>query len=492
MKGFLGNPCPGLINDFFVCTEPSLHFAIFGDKVRMKESFGLGGQKAGFLQSDEKTGILLNPDLTRSSRLRKLLSMKKSRALKIGALLIASFFVYSIFSFGTGRFRFPSGLTKKKESTITRDRLAETIGPFAKFYEFPEELDFDLGRPERSRLKVEYTLNSKLQKTMEALFRSYSPDYGAFVALDAESGKVLSMISYSREKGAPGNLALRASFPSASVFKVVTATAAIESRKIAPDTVIPFNGRNHTLYRGQILKSNITRWTHFITFKDAFARSINTVFGKVGAFTVGSSGMRTYASRFGFNRKISADLPVQEGRAPIPDDSWGLAETASGYTTENTMSPLQGALMAAAVANNGVMMEPFFVQSLSRADGSSAYTGAPKVSGVTMDISTARQIKALMKETVLRGTSRGSFRGFFKSHFALLDVGGKTGSLTGYDPKGKYDWFVGYAGSASRKIAVAALTIHEKQWRVKSSYLARRAIESFYKEAFDQKSVAKR
>ena len=417
--------------------------------------------------------------------------MMKSRALTVGALLIASFFVYGAFSRGSGHFDLSLGVAPKKAS-ITKDRLAETIGPFAKFHELPEELDFDLGRHEPSRLKVQYTLDAKLQKTMEALFRSYSPDYGAFVALDAQTGRVLSLISYSRDKGSHGNLALRATFPSASVFKVVTATAAIESKKVAPETVIPFNGRNHTLYRGQILKSNITRWTRFITFKDAFAQSINTVFGKVGAFTVGQSGLRTYADRFGFNRKINTDLPVQEGRAPIPEDAWGLAETASGYTVENTMSPLQGALIAAAVANDGVMMEPFVVQNLFAADGSSVYLGEPKVSGVTMDRSTSHQLKTLMKETVVRGTSRGSFRGFFKSNFALLDVGGKTGSLTGYDPKGKYDWFVGYAGSASQRIAIAALTISEKQWRVKSSYLARRAIESYYKEAFQNKNVAKR
>ncbi len=420
--------------------------------------------------------------------------MKKFRALKIGALLVVCFFFILAFSLVVRPFNSRSGQANASvdASVITKDRLADAMGPFTKTYEFPDELEMDLGKAQRARLKVQYTFDAKLQKTMEALFKSYSPDYGAFVALDAESGKVLSLISYSREKAPSDHLALRASFPSASVFKVVTATAAIESRKIAPETVIPFNGRNHTLYKGQILKSGITRWTHFITFKDAFAHSINTVFGKVGAFTVGSSGLRTYADRFGFNRKIAADLPVQEGRAPIPDDTWGLAETASGYTVENTMSPLQGALMAAAVANNGVMMEPFVVQSLSKADGSSVYLGAPKVAGVTMDSSTAHQVRKLMKETVLHGTSKGSFRGFFKSSLALLDVGGKTGSLTGYSPKGKYDWFVGYAGSPNQKIAVAALTIHEKQWRVKSSYLARRAIESFYKEAFEQKNVANR
>lgn len=430
---------------------------------------------------------ILDPDF----KIKETLNMKKSGALKIGALLVVSGFVYWVLSLGAGKVGLPAG-NGKKGSVITKDRLAEAIGPFARSQEFPGEIDFDLGHRENARLKVQYTLDSQLQQTMEGLFKSYGPDYGAFVALDAETGQVLSMISYSREEGLADNLALRATFPSASVFKVVTATAAIDSKKFNPDTVIPFNGRNHTLYRGQILKSNITRWTRFMTLKDAFAQSVNTVFGKIGAFTVGPIGLRTYADRFGFNRKIAADLPVQEGRAPIPDDTWGLAEAASGYTIENTMSPLQGALIAAAVANNGVMMEPFVVKSLLQGDGSEVYAGEPRVASVTMDRSTANQLKTLMRETVVRGTSRGSFRGFFKSHFAFLDVGGKTGSLTGYDPKGKYDWFVGYAGSSHHKIAFAALTIHEKQWRVKSSYLARRAIETFYKKALDQKNVANR
>jgi cell division protein FtsI/penicillin-binding protein 2 len=110
-----------------------------------------------------------------------------------------------------------------------------------------------------------------------------------------------------------------------------------------------------------------------------------------------------------------------------------------------------------------------------------------------MDPATASEIRSLMKETVLHGTSRGSFRGFFRKDFMDFDVGGKTGSLTGFDPKGKYDWFVGYAHSSGRKIAVAALTIHEKQWRVKSSYLARRAIESYFKESVHHpKTIVKR
>jgi beta-lactamase class D len=65
-------------------------------------------------------------------------------------------------------------------------------------------------------------------------------------------------------------------------------------------------------------------------------------------------------------------------------------------------------------------------------------------------------------------------------------VGGKTGSLTGLDPEGKYDWFVGFASHGDQRIAVAALTIHRKLWRVKSSYLARKAIENYFKDRMNE------
>jgi len=419
--------------------------------------------------------------------------MMKSRALQAGGAFI---FVCLTTLGGVYWMTRPTQapLSAAKNSTLTKEQIAEALGSSTSNVQYPKDIEFSLSGNSKVQTKVEYTLDPKLQKVMEDLIESYGPDYGAFVALDATTGRILSMVSYSKSKKISDNLVLRATFPSASVFKVVTAAAAIEGHKISRDTVIPFNGRNHTLYRGQILGSNVTRWTRFITLKEAFARSINTVFGKIGAFTVGSSGLRQYADRFGFNRKIAADVPIQEGRAPIPEDSWGLAETASGYTKDNTMSPLQGALIAASVANDGIMMEPYLVQSVVQAsDGSHLYTAQPKVANIVVSRATAAEIRSLMKETVLHGTSRGSFKGFFRKDFTFLDVGGKTGSLTGYDPRGKYDWFVGYADSGPRRIAVAALTISEKQWKVKSSYLARRAIESYFKNpTAHTKTVAKR
>jgi peptidoglycan glycosyltransferase len=192
--------------------------------------------------------------------------------------------------------------------------------------------------------------------------------------------------------------------------------------------------------------------------------------------------LRRYAKKFGFNRVIASELPFEPGRAEITEDRWELAEAASGFTKNNTMSPLQGALIAAAVVNDGVMMAPYLVESVHTTEGRSLYKAIPQVSSVAVDQPTATQIRALMQETVRRGTARGAFRTFFQHSPAAtnIEVGGKTGSLTGMDPQGRYDWFVGYARGSQQKIAFAALTIHEKYWRVKSAYLVRRAIESVF------------
>ena len=329
----------------------------------------------------------------------------------------------------------------------------------------------------------EYTIDPILQSSMVQMFKQYNPDYGAFVALDAQTGKVLSLISYNpNDAAATGHFALRATFPSASVFKVVTASAVIAEKKLHPDSLVSFNGRSHTLFKSQLFKEQVNRWTRTITLKEAFAKSVNTVFGKIGVFNLGPSELKNYAEKYGFNRPILSDLPFEAGRATISEDPFEVAETASGYTLQNRMSPIQGALIASTIVNDGQMMSPYIVERLRDEKGDIVFTGLPRLAETVIDATTANEMKELLRETVRDGTSRKSFRGFFKGNFAEMDVGGKTGSLMGDDPKGKYDWYVGYGHRGNTRIAFAALTISKAYWKVKSAYLARRAIETYFNE----------
>jgi len=389
----------------------------------------------------------------------------------------------------------PEGLASgSKLHPVDSEQLREAFRvSFATSSEIRDQALLKVGDVEVAA-NLDLTLDPLLQAEMQSLFGRYRPDYGAFVAMDPQTGKILAMVSHVEDRAEVetlGHMALRSTFPSASIFKVVTAAAAIAEREYSGNTVISFTGGNHSLYKSHVLRENSPSGSRKMTLREAFGRSVNTVFGRIGAFTLGPERLRDYAERFGFNRSISSDLPIQDGVARIDDDSWSLAESASGYTLENRMSPLQGALIAASIANDGAMMRPYLVESAHRADtGELMYQAAPELFAHTTDPDTAGELRELMRETVQKGTSRKSFRGFFRGKFAQLDVGGKTGSLTGDAPRGKYDWFVGYGEWQGKKIALSALTVHGKFWTVKSSYLARRSLEGFFGRQMGSKNLS--
>jgi peptidoglycan glycosyltransferase len=335
---------------------------------------------------------------------------------------------------------------------------------------------------------LDYAFDPTMQSIAEDLLAQYHPDLGVMVAMDAQTGRVLAMAGENHAFDLGGlDPSLSATFPSASVFKVVTASAAIEEQKANPYTMISYSGRDHTLYKSQ-LKDKVGGWRRISSLKSAFAKSINTVFGRLGVFTVGKEPLKSFSSKFGYDEAIPAEFPILTSESAHPLDSFELAEMASGYTQHNLMSPIHGAMIAAAVANNGVMMQPYFLNGAYLKSGKAIYHSEPTVFSNVMSSATASEVRTLMKETVTAGTSRKVFRGFNKGKFSQIEVGGKTGHLTDQKRNGRIDWFVGFAQYKGRKIAVSVLTMNKKYWTVKSAYLARRAIET----AFSEKKVVLR
>ncbi|MEQ1876932.1 MAG: penicillin-binding transpeptidase domain-containing protein [Bdellovibrionia bacterium] len=356
--------------------------------------------------------------------------------------------------------------------------VAERFGPLFRDNKYPSDVEWTPRSGERT--KVQYTFDSEIQAKVQGVFDRHRPDYGSAVAIDAVTGEILTMVSYTRSRTA-GNLALKGTFPAASIFKIVTAAAALDNKKLSPDSRIAYGGGNHTMYKKNVEQER-GRWMRWVTLKDAFARSINTVFAKVGV-NIGSERLSDYAERFKFNVKIDSDVPVENGYAFIPNnDDWAVAEAASGFTRKNTMSPLQGALMAAAIANDGSMPHPYLIRSLTDAKGKVIYKGQPVAAEPVVDESTVNQMRRLMSATITQGTSRKSFRSIVQgARIAGLELGGKTGSLTGTAPRGKYDWFVGYGRMGGRKIAIAVVTINERVWRVRSSQVAADFFRHYFK-----------
>jgi cell division protein FtsI/penicillin-binding protein 2 len=362
-----------------------------------------------------------------------------------------------------------------------RTLISQALGEHVKTNHLPEQKEL-LWNGASHKVNLQYTIDESMQKEADHLLKSYKPDYGAIFMIDATTGEVLAMSSFERENSEAPNLNLQATFPAASVFKVVTATAAIDKAGVSPDHKIHYNGGAYTLYKKNVLSEKVTRWTNVITLKDAFARSINTAFGRLSIENLHPEDLNDYANRFMFNQEIPADFPVEMGVAYIPPGKgFELAEAASGYNKTNRMSPVQGAMIAASVANDGKVVIPYLVDSATDETGQEIYKGATLTNGTIMTKESAGKIRELMGQTVVAGTSRRSFRPMLRDRkFREIEMGGKTGHLTGDNPRGRVDWFIGYALDENEKIAVAAITVNKKFWTVKSSQLGQSMFRKYF------------
>jgi cell division protein FtsI/penicillin-binding protein 2 len=311
------------------------------------------------------------------------------------------------------------------------------------------------------------------------VFRRYRVPYGAFVALEPDTGRILALTEFSREGPDLPDFCGRATYPAASIIKIVTAAAALGTGKVSPSTQIRYEGNPYRLYRRKISPKNGRREHNIATLAEALGQSNNVAFAKIGVDTVGVERFEVALEAFGFNRPIDFDFRLQESRATVPRERYPLARTAAGFG-EIYLSPVHAALIAAAVGNQGVMMQPYVVDSLEDAGGTVLYKAAPAPFERTMPGVVAQQVAEMMVKTVTAGTSAKVFRRYARKLRRNIGVAGKTGSLTGQNPPGKYEWFVGFAPVENPKIAVASLVVNHQIWHIKGAYVAQEVMKEFF------------
>jgi len=324
-----------------------------------------------------------------------------------------------------------------------------------------------------------YTLDSHLQTAMESYFKRYRVPYGVFVAMDPKTGKVLASVEYSAINPKADRLALRATYPAASIFKLVTGAAALEEGKVRPETEIAFHGGLYRLGPKNWV-DNPKRDRQKMSLAEAMAKSCNVVFAKTALRWLDVPTLLNYGERFQFNRPIPFELPVQVSRMEIDDSERGLAMSAAGFGDVG-LSPLHAAMIGSAIANDGVMMSPCMIDEVRAADGTKLYECQPKVFATTISPATAESLREMMAMAVIKGTSRKAFRAKRReASLRGITIGGKTGSLTGEDPPGKYSWFVGMAPMEDPEIAVAAMVINQPKWRIKASQVAKEGFAAYF------------
>ena len=331
------------------------------------------------------------------------------------------------------------------------------------------------------RYFVSTAIHTKLQKyILKTLNRSRTLQ-SAVVVMDSHDGRLLSMVNYD-SNGQAENLCLQASFPAASLFKIVTAAAALEGAGMKPDQGYYYRGSRHTLYKSQ-LKTKKDRWTVQTSFRKAFAYSNNPVFGKIGIYDLGQDKLTRYSEKFFFNRAITSDLPVAVSQVIIPAEDFGLAEIASGFNKDTLISPLHAALLAAVAVNQGRMPTPRLVDSIRNESNEVIYQAALPVMTASVNRQTARDLRLIMQDTARYGTGRSAFRKLRrKKRFKKFDMGAKTGTINDREDKFKYDWVTAFATSpnGAGSICVGVLGVHGKILGTRSIEMTRAIVDYYF------------
>jgi cell division protein FtsI/penicillin-binding protein 2 len=324
-----------------------------------------------------------------------------------------------------------------------------------------------------------YTIQGDLQKRVHDYLAKNQVPYGIFVAIEPATGRILGMTSYSSIDPAWAKRSVYGLYPMASLFKIITASAALENHKITPESVIEFRGNSYSENprywdispRGRNNRMDATY---------AMGKSINPVYGRVASDIVGKTSVMESVSRFGFNQELFPGNPAKPSQALEPTSNHGLRLMGAGLDHEVKISPLHAAVIMSAIANGGKMMTPTLTNSVIDSRGVEKETFTPRELRRLVSPETSASLTKMLSSTVLTGTSRKAFHDRRGRPLVDVPIAAKTGSINGTDPKGHYSWFAAFAPIHNPRIALVALVINPDKWKVKASQVGEQALEEFF------------
>lgn len=327
-----------------------------------------------------------------------------------------------------------------------------------------------LGRDLRPK-SLEITIDPALQRVA---FNALGENRGAVVALDPRTGAVLA--SMSKPSFDPESLlgddaashweallmddsrplldrGTKELFAPGSTFKTVVTATAIDTGRADPSTVfddpveleLPGSTATISNFSGRPCNDGAS-----VTLLQAFVQSCNTTFAAL-AIQLGANEIGITSEALGFNQDIEYEWSVPESVWPtdeLEDDLAALGQSGIGERDVRA-TPLNMAMIAAAIANGGVTPSPYLVQRIVDADGVTVEETSPSELGRAMGPDTASVLAQMMERVVTEGTGR-------RAAVPGVRVAGKTGTATG--PGGfPNSWFIGFAPVDAPTIAVAVL-----------------------------------
>ena len=304
------------------------------------------------------------------------------------------------------------------------------------------------------------TIRPGLQKMLDNILAKYNTRIAASVIEDPFTGEILAVSSSHKnvvlniedDNFKTNNWAFKATFPVASIFKIITASAGIDTGKITSNS-------NFLAYK----KSYMKVWK-------AFASSHNGVFGSV-AKKAGRETVNKYASAFGFNKSFFFDLPVGKSICNLSTNKVAMGQDAAGLNKDFLVSPMHVASIVSTVLNRGKTLKPYLVDSVIR-KGKVIFKRRPFQLAQPIKESTAREIYKMMYATTAVGTGKRGFGGYKKCPNLAKYCGGKTGTLTGSSPNYLYTWFGGFTKVTGRDLCIVTLSGQKDHSGTKAASIA--------------------
>ncbi|MEU5368125.1 penicillin-binding transpeptidase domain-containing protein [Streptomyces sp. NPDC005951] len=318
------------------------------------------------------------------------------------------------------------------------------------------------------------TLNGDAQK---AAFKGLGDKKGAVVALDPQSGAILALASTPsydpsvfagnsmkdsdnrqkllKDKDKPMlNRALRETYPPGSTFKVVTAAAALENGlyddiDAKTESPLPWTLPQSTTE----LKNEGSIPCKDASLREALRWSCNTVFGKMSD-DLGNRKMIEQTDKFGFNKEVFT--PVRADASIYPEDNKPQNAMAGIGQASNRTTPLQMAMVASAIANDGKLMQPYMVAERQAPNLDPVYTAEPEELSRALSGENAQKVQQMMETVVKDGTGTNA-------QIPGVTVGGKTGTAQhGLNNSEKpYAWFISYAKTDNGSPVAVAVVVED-------------------------------
>lgn len=320
---------------------------------------------------------------------------------------------------------------------------------------------------------VELSIDPKAQK---AAWDGLGDQKGAAVALDPKTGKILAMVSkpgwnpnklathdrdaavkaaenYSSDpEKAYYNRAIAGNrYPPGSTFKLVTASAALEAGKTEDSTVASPNQLNIGRYSMRNAGGETCGDGKTTTIKDALTISCNTAFANLGIDN-GYDKMLAQAKKFGFEKSnLQIPLDVVKSVFPSTNDDKSMLAKASIGQQDVQATPLQVAMVSAAIANQGTVMEPQLIKQVKNQKTLKVIEKPGKKSmGRAISKKTASQLTDMMESVVDKGTGRSA-------QISGVKVAGKTGTAQHAEGGHPHAWFTSFAPADDPQVAVAVV-----------------------------------